>query len=59
VQTLGIAVVIGLLGDRSSDSVPRFRTVWLVCAGCFALSSVVAAWYPVNSPVLEGAEARG
>jgi hypothetical protein len=58
VQTLGIAVVVGLLGDRTSDSLPRFRTVWLVCAACFAVSSAVAAWYPVSSPVLEGAEVR-
>jgi len=46
VQTLGIAVVIGLLGDRTTDSVDRFRLVWLVAACCFVASSVIAVWYP-------------
>jgi EmrB/QacA subfamily drug resistance transporter len=46
VQTFGIAVVIGLLGDRSTDSVDRFRLVWIVSGVCFVVSSVVAAWYP-------------
>ena len=46
VQTFGIAVVIGLLGDRTTDSVDRFRLVWIVSGVCFVLSSVVAAWYP-------------
>lgn len=46
VQTFGIAVVIGLLGDRSADSVDRFRLVWIVTGVCFLLSSVIAARYP-------------
>ena len=32
VQTLGVAVVVAILGDRSADSLERFRVVWLVCA---------------------------
>lgn len=51
VQTLGIAVVIGLLGDRSADSLSRFRLVWVVTGVCFVLSSVVALWYPTQSPL--------
>ncbi len=46
VQTLGIAVVIGLLGDRSADSIDRFRLVWIVTGVCFVLSSVAAVRYP-------------
>jgi EmrB/QacA subfamily drug resistance transporter len=46
VQTLGVAVVVALLGDRSTESVERFRLVWIVAAVGFALSSVVALWFP-------------
>lgn len=46
IQTLGVAVVVALLGDRSTESVDRFRLVWLVSAGAFALSAVVALWFP-------------
>jgi EmrB/QacA subfamily drug resistance transporter len=46
VQTLGIAVVIGGLGDGSAESLDRFRIVWLVSAACFVLSALVAASYP-------------
>ncbi len=46
VQTLGIAVVLGLLGARSADSLDRFRLVWIVAGVLCALSSVIAAWYP-------------
>jgi EmrB/QacA subfamily drug resistance transporter len=48
VQTLGIAVVIGLLGDRSADSLSRFRLVWVVCGVFFVVSSIIAAWYPLS-----------
>ncbi|MFN0028276.1 MAG: MFS transporter [Acidimicrobiales bacterium] len=44
VQTLGVAVVVGLLGPGTSPS--AYRVVWIVCAVCFAVSSVVALWYP-------------
>ncbi|MEZ5411948.1 MAG: MFS transporter [Acidimicrobiales bacterium] len=46
IQTLGVAVVVALLGDRSTESVDRFRLVWLVSAGAFAFSAVVALWFP-------------
>lgn len=46
VQTLGVAVVVALLGDRSTDSVDRFRLVWIVAGAAFALSSVAALWFP-------------
>jgi hypothetical protein len=49
VQTLGIAVVIGLLGDRSAGSLDRFRLVWLVTGALFVVSSIVAALYPVST----------
>ena len=56
VQTFGIAVVIGLLGDRSADSVERFRMVWIVTGVCFVVSSVVAARYPARH---DGADRPG
>ena len=46
IQTLGVAVVVALLGDRSTESVDRFRLVWLVSAGAFGFSAVVALWFP-------------
>ncbi|MCC6434000.1 MAG: MFS transporter [Acidimicrobiales bacterium] len=49
-QTLGVATVIAVLGDRSTDSVERFQVVWLVAGIGFVLSSVVAARYPRLGP---------
>ena len=48
VQTLGVAVVVALLGDRSTDSVERFRLVWIVAGIGFVLSSVTALWFPAR-----------
>lgn len=45
-QTLGIAAVVALLGDRSADSLAAFQRVWALTAGAFLLSSIVALWYP-------------
>lgn len=55
VQTLGIAVVLGLLGDRSADSLANFRSVWLVCGVGFVLSSAVALWYPTRPDASQNA----
>ena len=46
VQTLGVAVVVAILGDRSTDSIERFRVVWLVGLTGFALSGIAALWFP-------------
>jgi hypothetical protein len=46
VQTLGVASVIAILGDRSADSVALFRRVWIVCGVAFLLSTLAALWYP-------------
>ncbi|MFN0090618.1 MAG: MFS transporter [Acidimicrobiales bacterium] len=46
VQTLGVAVVVAILGDRSSDNLSRFRWVWAVCGIGFVASSLIALWYP-------------
>ena len=51
VQTLGVAVVVGILGDRSSDSIERFRLVWLVGLVGFALSGLAALWFPARRSV--------
>ena len=46
VQTFGVAMVVAILGDRTTDSLVAFRRVWVVCAIGFALSSIAALWYP-------------
>ena len=46
VQTLGIAVVVAVLGDRSADALSRYRIVWVVCISGFVASSIVALFYP-------------
>ncbi|MDH4145169.1 MAG: MFS transporter [Acidimicrobiia bacterium] len=46
VQTLGVAVVVAILGDRTNESLAAFRRVWWVCAVGFVASSLVALWYP-------------
>jgi hypothetical protein len=38
--------VIAILGDRSAESLRLFRWVWIVSAGGFLISVVVALWYP-------------
>jgi MFS family permease len=48
VQTLGIATVVAILGDRSADSLSLFRWVWIVTGAAFLLSVVAALWYPVT-----------
>ena len=48
VQTLGIASVVAILGDRSADSLELFQRVWLVTGVGFLISVVVALWYPAN-----------
>jgi hypothetical protein len=47
VQTLGLAAVVAILGDRSADSLALFQRVWWVSVGGFLFSVVVALWYPV------------
>lgn len=48
VQTLGLAAVVAILGDRSADSLELFQRVWAVSAAGFAVSVVIAMWYPVG-----------
>ena len=48
VQTLGIASVVAILGDRSADSLELFQRVWLVSGVGFLISVVVALWYPAT-----------
>lgn len=50
VQTLGLAAVVAILGDRSAESLALFKRVWAVSAAAFVLSSVVALWYPRRQP---------
>ena len=46
VQTLGIAVVVAVLGDQSADALSRYRIVWVICISGFVASSIVALFYP-------------
>ena len=46
VQTLGVAVVVAVLGDRSADDVGSYQMVWIICIVGFVLSSIVALWFP-------------
>jgi hypothetical protein len=54
IQTLSVAVVIALLGNRSTDSVDRFRLVWIVAGVGFALSSIAAWWFPTELDLSRG-----
>lgn len=49
VQTLGLAAVVAILGERSADSLALFQRVWAVSAGGFLFSVVVALWYPAGA----------
>jgi MFS family permease len=54
VQTLGLATVVAILGDRSSESVELFQRVWAVSAGGFAFSVLIAVAYPTGHHVDAG-----
>ncbi|MGE0728746.1 MAG: MFS transporter [Acidimicrobiia bacterium] len=58
-QTLGVAAVIAILGDRATDSIDRFRVVWVVAGIGFAIHLVTALRYPVlGRPGPSGAAER-
>ena len=57
VQTLGTALAVAILGDRTSDSLPSFRWVWTVIGVCFVLSALAAVWFPQMRAELIAAEA--
>ena len=46
IQTLGVAVVVALLGDRSTESVASFRSVWLLIGGGYLFSALAILAYP-------------
>lgn len=45
-QTLGTAVAVAVLGDRSADSLARFRALWVLIGVCYLISAVIAVAYP-------------
>jgi MFS family permease len=45
-QSFGPVMVVMVIGDRSADSAGRFRPLWWLLAGWWALSVVAAGFYP-------------
>ncbi len=47
-QTLGTAVAVAVLGDRSVESLGRFQALWVLIGVCYVLSAVIAVAYPTH-----------